>query len=182
MEEQGEKLTNKINKKGNKQSTWKIIQNNVSQDSPKTWIRIFTPRPSIHMDTQGVFPTRSKNVPDRPRLTSSLLQRKHGQGTDIWSLLWHSLGVWKPSPGGRDSGAIATGKWPQASTFQPCVTLSMQKADKAIFLGRRKGIHRDFVFRPLFAASVSLLRCQTSRPGLRVSIPESGAICLPALS
>ena len=159
--------------KGNKQSTWKIIQNNDSQDTPKTWIWIFTPRPSIHVDTQGVFPTRSKNVPDRPRLTSFLLQRKR-DGTDIWSLLWHSLGVWKPSLGAGTQGPLPLENDLQASTFQPCVTLSMQKADKAIFLGRRKGIHRDFVFRPLFAASVSLLRCQTSRPRLRFSIPESG--------
>lgn len=82
--------------------------------------------------------------------------------------------MWKPSLGAGTQGPLPLENDLQASTFQPCVTLSMQKADKAIFLGRRKGIHRDFVFRPLFAASVSLLRCQTSRPGLRVSIPESG--------
>ena len=31
-------------------------------------------------------PAGSKNVPDRPRLTCSLLQRKH-DGTDVWMLL-----------------------------------------------------------------------------------------------
>lgn len=39
-----------------------------------------------YRDAQGVFPTGSKNVPDRPRLTRSLLQRKQ-DGTDIWMLL-----------------------------------------------------------------------------------------------
>ena len=55
-----------------------------------------------------------------------------------------------------------------------CVTLSTQKTGKAIFLGGRKGIHRECVFRPLFAASVLLLRRQTCRPAPRASIPESG--------
>ena len=43
---------------------------------------ILPPRPSIQVDTQA----GSKNVPDRPRLTRSLLQRKH-DGTDVWMLL-----------------------------------------------------------------------------------------------
>ena len=55
-----------------------------------------------------------------------------------------------------------------------CVTLSTQETGKAVFLGGRKGIHREWVFRPLFAASVLLLRRQTSRPAPRASAPESG--------
>lgn len=39
-----------------------------------------------YRDAQGVFPTGSKNVPDRPRLTCYLLQRKC-DGTDVWRLL-----------------------------------------------------------------------------------------------
>ena len=37
---------------------------------PRTDMGILAPRPSIQGRTQGVFPTGSKNVPDRPRLTS----------------------------------------------------------------------------------------------------------------
>ena len=45
-------------------------------------MQILPPRPSSQVDTQA----GSKNVPDRPRLTRSLLQRKQ-DGTDIWMLL-----------------------------------------------------------------------------------------------
>ena len=82
--------------------------------------------------------------------------------------------MWEPSLGAGPQGPLPLKNDLQASAFQLCMTLSMQEPGKTIFLGRRKGIHRDFVFRPLFAASVSLLRCQTSSPGLRVSIPQSG--------
>ena len=54
----------------------------------------------------------------------------------------------------------------------------MLQADKAIFLGKREGIHRDCVFMLLsmFHASGSkcFARCQTPRPGLKASLPESG--------
>ena len=49
-------------------------------------MRNLAPRPNIHMGAQGVSPAGSENIPDRPRLTSSLLQRKH-DGTAIWTLL-----------------------------------------------------------------------------------------------
>ena len=49
-------------------------------------MRILAPRPGMQGRAHGVFPAGSKNVPDRPRLTRSLLQRKH-DGTDVWMLL-----------------------------------------------------------------------------------------------
>ena len=38
---------------------------------------ILAPRPIIQVVAQGVPPAGSKSVPDRPMITSSLLQRKH---------------------------------------------------------------------------------------------------------
>ena len=37
---------------------------------PERDMRILAPRPGIQGRAQGVFPAGSKNVPDRPRLTS----------------------------------------------------------------------------------------------------------------
>lgn len=45
--------------------------------------------------------------------------------------------------------------------------------------------YTECVFRPLFAASVLLLRCQTCRPAPRTSIPESGpcvSLHIPSLA
>ena len=38
---------------------------------PRRHVRILAPRPGIQGCAQGIFPAGSKNVPDRPRLTSS---------------------------------------------------------------------------------------------------------------
>ena len=53
-----------------------------SLGAPERKMPILPLRPSIQVDTQA----GSKNVPDRPRLPRSLLQRKH-DGTDVWMLL-----------------------------------------------------------------------------------------------
>ena len=98
----------------------------------------------------------------------------------IWKLLWFACecgsSTWAQGLRGHCHW-IMTSKQAHSS----CVTLSTQETGKAIFLGGRKGIHRECVFRPVFAASVLLLRRQTCRLALRASIPESG-LCLPAHS
>ena len=43
---------------------------------PGKEMQILASRPSIQMCAQDIFPTGFKNVPDRPKLTSSLMQRK----------------------------------------------------------------------------------------------------------
>ena len=53
---------------------------------PGKEMRILASRPSIQMCAQDIFPAGSKNVPDRPGLTSSLLQRKYDR-TAVWRLL-----------------------------------------------------------------------------------------------
>ena len=100
------------------------------------------------MDAQGVFPAGSKNVPDTPRLVSSLLHRKH-EGTEVWRLLSWSLGVWEPSLSAETQKPMPLKNDLQAGTFQPYVSLSMQEDGKDIFLGGRKSIQRDCVFRLL---------------------------------
>ena len=91
----------------------------------------------------------------------------------IWKLLWFACECGSPT---WTQGLRGHCHWIMTSmqAHSSCVTLSMQETGKAIFLGGRKGIHRECVFRPLFAASVLLLRRQTCRPAPRASIPESG--------
>ena len=40
---------------------------------------VWAPRPEIQGGAQGVLPAGSKNIPDTPRLMSSLLQNKHDE-------------------------------------------------------------------------------------------------------
>ena len=77
-------------------------------------------------------------------------------------------------PGLRTSGPLPLKNDFQASTGKPCVTLHLQEAGKVIFLKEGKA-STESVFSGLYlAATVSLLRYQTSRPALRTQIPESG--------
>ena len=103
--------------------------------------------------------------PDRPRLTASLLQRKHDV-TDIWMLVCLFLWVWGPSYG-SGSGEFESDKWPPASTFHQCVSLNTQYAGKVIFLQGRRGINTECVFRPL-----SSINCFTSKTWDLQACPE----------
>lgn len=49
-------------------------------------MQMLAPTTGIQVGSQDDFPAGSKNVPDRPGLTSSLLQRKHDR-TAVWRLL-----------------------------------------------------------------------------------------------
>ena len=92
--------------------------------------------------------------------------------------------MWEPYQGTGPQGLLPL-IMTSMQAHSSCVTLSTQETGKAIFLGGRKGIHRECVFRPLFAASLLLLRCQTCGPAPRTSIPESGpcvSLHIPSLA
>ena len=72
-----------------------------------------------------------------------------------------------PLPRFTASGDIAPEKLPQSKCFKQCVTLSMQDTRKDIFLRGGKGIQTECVFRRLLAGTVSVLRCEITRAGLR---------------
>ena len=94
----------------------------------------------------------------------------------IWKLLWFACEC-----GHRAWGASATESWPPRKRIAAVWHSACRRLGKP-FLGGRTGIHRECVFRSLFAASVLLLRRQTCRPALRASIPRVRAVCLPAHS
>ena len=90
-----------------------------------------------------------------------------------WKLLWFACECGSPPWAKGLRGHchwITTSKQAHSS----CVTFRKQETGKTIFLRGRKVIHRECVFRPLFAASVLLLRHQSCRLALRASIAESG--------
>ena len=71
----------------------------------------------------------------------------------IWKLLWFACECGNPTWAQGLRGHchwIMTSKQAHSS----CVTLSTQETGTAVFFGGRKGIHRECVFRPLFAASM----------------------------
>ena len=65
-----------------------------------------------------------------------------------WNVGLPFLWVWGPSLQSHPQGKVWVKKELQASTLQPCVSLSPQYAGKDIFLWGRNGIKRECVFRP----------------------------------
>ena len=97
----------------------------------------WAPRPGLLVVDQGVLPAGAELGIDRPRLASSLLQRKH-EGTAVWRLPLCSLGVWEPSLGMGPQGPFSLQNDLPASTSQPGLTVSPQAAGDAISLGGRR--------------------------------------------
>ena len=94
-----------------------------------------------------------------------------------------SLGVWEPSLGSGTQWPLPLQNDLPASTSQPGVTVSLQMAGDTIFLGGRRAAPESGFPGLCRAASVSLLRHQTSGPAPRASIPESGpGVCLHSAS
>ena len=82
--------------------------------------------------------------------------------------------MWEPSLGAGPQGPLPLKNDLPASISQLCVTISPPEAGDAIFLGGRKGSHRECVFRSLSHSRYWLLNCQTSRPALSASVARSG--------
>ena len=123
---------------------------------------IGAPRPGLQVGAQCVLPAVAKHGADRPRLTRSLQQSKH-DGTAMWRLPGHSLGVWEPSPGTVPQGPLPLPTNLPASISKPGVTLSPQATGNTVVLGGRKGSPREWVFRPL-----SHIQCLNHQmPGLQ---------------
>ena len=99
----------------------------------------------MQVHTQG-----SKNFPDIPRFTGSLLCRKH-DGTDVWMLVCLLLWVWVISLLSQPHGKLQLKNELQEITFKYCVTLSTHNVGKDIFLQGSKVINRECVFSPLFS-------------------------------
>lgn len=55
-------------------------------------VAIFTTKVQCPASHARCVPTGSRNFPDRPRITGSLLQRKH-DGTDVWMLVCFPCGM-----------------------------------------------------------------------------------------
>ena len=106
------------------------------------------PPSSIPSSHSVCVPAVSKNFPDRPRLTGSLLQRKC-DGTDVFILVCLSLLVWGPSLRSQAQGKLWVKRKVQASTFKWWVSLSTEYPGKAIFFQGRKGNNRECIFRTL---------------------------------
>ena len=105
----------------------------------KMWeLQVRTQYPGSH---SVWVPAVSKNFPDRPRITGSLLQRKL-DGTDIWMFVCFSLWVWVPSLWWHSQGKLLLKNDLRASIFKQCVTLSTQNAGKVMLLWWTKGIKK----------------------------------------
>ena len=143
----------------------------------------WAPRPGLLVVDQGVLPAGAEQGIDRrPRLASSLLQRKR-EGTAVWRLPLCSLGVWEPSLGMGPQGPFSLQNDLPASTSQPGLTISPQAAGDAIFLKGRRAAPESGFPGLCHTASVWLLRHQTSGPAPRASIPKSGpGVCLHSAS
>ena len=140
------------------------------------------PRSRLQVGAQGVLPAGAEHSTDWPRLESSLLYSKH-DGRAVWRLAGCSLGVWEPSLGAGTQWPLPLQNDLPARASQPGVTISPQTAGDAIFLGGRRAAPESGFPGLCRAASVSLLRYQTSGPAPRALIPESGpCVCLHSAS
>ena len=78
------------------------------------------------------FTAVSKNYPEKPRLTASLLQGK-GDGMDFKMLACLSVCVWGTSRWSQHHVKLLVNNNFQASIFNQCGTLSTQNAGNAMF-------------------------------------------------
>ena len=135
------------------------------------------PRPRLEVGAQGVLPAVAKQSADMARLKRSLWQSKPDR-KPVWKLPVCSLVVWEPSLGpGTQGPFLQQNDLPARDDSHPADDWGCYRP----WWQERQA--QTVGFQASCAASVWLLRCQTSGPAPRASIPESGpGVCLHSAS